>query len=402
MSIFDESRKLPDFQDILLKCLAGAPDRLGSTTAARQLLRLAYAGHRDLNWVLFERLSFEAVASAIESAELKEAKSLVLSIDTLQGDPTTLIQALSQLNDLNQVYFLQGPRRISDQDSTQLFLRISTDAEYSHLLRSKAIAFTHAFSAPLRHTCWFPVAEYRPPVETFPVQHMFVRHQIDASSNSKFRSSYFNLADALLKPERFAAGFLSYLCSIQTDQRLFSLSRAPSSLGNPSKNEIGPIIAGTFHLPAQTPAMADHFTGIHDLEPGGWTVIVSHNRHLNREVVEVNKRTKWGYPTQARFLRYAFIRAHRRISAHANPEEIQAEDVEVGGLVDFLRATASHADVTLIEKALEDTASTIATNQPGLDPGMRWLSALDEGEARVILNGLLADWAAAMGRKQVP
>ncbi|XXG95203.1 hypothetical protein Hte_001463 [Hypoxylon texense] len=400
-SIFDEPRKLHDFEDILLKCLAEAPERLGPTTAAGQLLRLAYAGHRDLNWVLFERLSFEAITSAIESTELKEAKSLALSIDTLQGDPRTLLQALSRTNNLHQIYFLQGPKRISYQDGMQLFLRISTDAEYSHLLRSKSMTFTHAFSAPLQHKSWLPAADYHLPFQIFPVQQMLVRHQIDASSNSKFRSSYFYLADALPKPERFAAGFLLYLCSIQTDQRLFSLSRAPSSLGNPSRSEIGPIIAEAFHLPAQTFAMPNQFTGIHDLEPGGWTVIVSHDRHLNREVVEVNKRTKWGYPEQARFLRYAFIRAHKRISANANPEEIQAGDVEVGGLVDFLRATAAHVDVTLVEKELEGTARVIAANQPSLDPGMRWLSALDEGEARVILNGLLADWAATLSRKQV-
>ncbi|KAI1771428.1 hypothetical protein F4818DRAFT_429074 [Hypoxylon cercidicola] len=398
MSIFDESRKLPDFQDILLRYLGEAPDRLGSTPVAGHLLRLAYAGHRDLNWVLFRQLSFEVVAAAVESAELKEAKSLIICVDSLQGDHTTLLQALSRSNSLGQIYFLQGPKRTSDLGSVQLFLRISTDAEYSHLLRSKVMTFTHAFSAPLRHTSWFPAAGYRFPFETFPVQQMFVRHQIDASSNSKFRSGYFYLVDALLGPERFAAGFLLYLCSVQTDLRLFSLSRAPLSLGSPPRGEIGSIIAETFHLPAQNTATPDHSTGTRDLEPGGWTVVVSHDRHLSREAVEVNKRTHWGYPTQARFLRYAFVRAHRRISADAKPEGIQAEDVEVGGLMDFLRATAPHIDATLIERALDDTARIIATSQPSLDPGMRWLSVLDEGEARVILNGLLAEWTAALGR----
>lgn len=369
------------------------PERLGSGPTTVQLLRLAYAGHRDLNWVLFKKLSFEAVASAIESAELKEATSLSLCIDDLLGAPTTLIQTLSRLDSLHRIYFLQEPERTDDQDSRQLFLRIFTDAEYSHLLESKVITFTHAFSAPLQHTSWLSAAEYRLVANVFPVQQMFVRHQIDVASNSEFRSDYFYLVDAVLKPEHFATGFLLYLCSIKTDRHLFSLSRAPSSLGSPPKGDIGPILAETFDLPDQSTTTRKS-PGIRDLEPGCWTVLVSHERHLNREMVEVNKRTKWGYPTQARFLRYAFVRARRHIFANAPPEEIQLEDIEVGGLVDFLRATASHIDVTLIEKALEDTARVVATNQPSLDPGMSWLSVLEDDEVRVILKGLLANKAA--------
>ncbi|KAI0456769.1 hypothetical protein F5B21DRAFT_522114 [Xylaria acuta] len=153
MSIFDQPRQLPCFQTVLLRCLGKAPGRLGSTIAAGQLLRLAYAGHRDLHWTPFKRLSFEAVASAIESPELKGAKSLSLCIDDLQGSPTSLLRALSRLDGLRRVCFFQGPSRTSDDKSKQLFLLISTDAKYSHLLESKAMTFTHTFSAPFQH--WF-------------------------------------------------------------------------------------------------------------------------------------------------------------------------------------------------------------------------------------------------------
>lgn len=91
----NEHRSLPYFQRELLRSLKKSSYNLGPTKASRQLLRLAYAGHSHLNWVAFDKITYEGIAAAAESEELKDACALRLCIDNIGGNPHILIAALS-------------------------------------------------------------------------------------------------------------------------------------------------------------------------------------------------------------------------------------------------------------------------------------------------------------------
>ena len=87
---------------------------------------------------------------------------------------------------------------------------------------------------------------------------MFVRHQITGSgpTNPVFSPNHFYLGDALLKPERFAAGFIQYLRSLVTgdgemEMQLYSFACAPSTLTDMSGKEVIPIPAENFTIPVR-------------------------------------------------------------------------------------------------------------------------------------------------------
>lgn len=110
MSIFDDVRTIPDFQDLLWRNLAQHPARLGSTRAAAQLIRLACAGQEHLG-LEQHSLSVEAVSAALGGPEMGKLTSSSLCIDSIQGKPAQLIDVLSQANTLRKLYFLQSPTR---------------------------------------------------------------------------------------------------------------------------------------------------------------------------------------------------------------------------------------------------------------------------------------------------
>ncbi|KAJ3520300.1 hypothetical protein NM208_g13764 [Fusarium decemcellulare] len=104
---------------------------------------------------------------------------------------------------------------------------------------------------------------------------------------------------------------------------------------------------------------------------------------LNPEAVRREKKYPWGYPTEAIFSRYAFIRARRRMRAehlqgHADMSTLLLDTLVgpayldiVGGLHDFLLETAPHIDNSLVQKLLDETESDLGKrNQPSLAPGM--------------------------------
>jgi hypothetical protein len=104
MSIFDQPRSLYGFQSRLLSHLHEHPERLGSSCAAGQLLSIAYTDHQHLNFVPYT-LTSQSLAMALQSKELRTAKSISLWHSFADHDETTaLFVALSNSTSLEQIY----------------------------------------------------------------------------------------------------------------------------------------------------------------------------------------------------------------------------------------------------------------------------------------------------------
>ncbi|KAI0400577.1 hypothetical protein F4802DRAFT_477583 [Xylaria palmicola] len=411
----------PEFQSRLLSDLRKAPLALDGPDSFIETLRLAYAGQSHLNWVSYGNLTYERIAVALQSDQLKGATVLSLCIDNIAGSPDALFDVLVHCKLIHEISFLQQPTRESDELCSQLFTHICASPSGSALLQERNIFLTCAYSAPLQRRAWFPdIASRRidhawnftPPVHAFPVQHMFVRQQFVASEDPKvFRPCYFFLGDALLDAERFAIGFLEYCCSVLTDSHLFSFSSCPPTLASRRRHNspgmrISPIAAENLAIPRRinvVPTSGKQVSGtqfefwplVRDFEPGGWTVLVSHEWYVSPEVDRRQPRPALGYEAEVPFIRYAFVRTRQRINAndetiHSSTliEERSGPDyVEViGGLVEFLQDTVTLDDSSIIIELIEDATKVLKDRWPtGLGPGMSHLSVLDESDARTVL-----------------
>ncbi|KAM0321649.1 hypothetical protein ACHAQA_010005 [Verticillium albo-atrum] len=364
----------PNFQTHLQKRLLEDSENLRPFGASAQLLPLAYAGRRHLDLAALRNLTYEHVANTLDSAELSDTRALSICIDTMEGSLTPLLESVARHKSIRDVCFLQGPSRISDDRSAEVFSQICSSPLGSAILSSRNLFVTCAFSAPLRRAVWLrdpkTGARLVPPAlrSVFPVQHMFVRQQFipeeqvepqdfrdweadqdedegddeeedeqDHSGNPTFRPCHFFLGDALLKPEPFVRGFLQYCLSGLEDDRLVSfaatkLSPSIDTQGNP----ISPLPAENLAIreilsvqsSSQATSTADsdvtqpteeNWPPPSPLEPGSWVVVVSNEWYTTRKRRESRRRyLSWGYSGDSRIgvpiVRYAFLRARRRIS----------------------------------------------------------------------------------------
>lgn len=276
-----------------------------------------------------------------------------------------------------------------------------------------------AHSASLRKAFWLPTTNYSPPVHAFPVQQMFVRHQLATTDATVFWPNHFYLGDTPLSPQHFAAGFLLFLRSINTDVPLLTLASAPADLASPRRAAVSPLPAEVFSIPlrpfvTQQSPQAECWSEARDLVPGAWTVLVSQERHHDASAAAQNALDYHTRPTEARIIRYAFVRARDRVTfSDLSVAEIREEldlgpgkvDV-VGGLDEFLRATAGPGavvDAALVERRLEELVRDLA-ERPAHDParrlgqarlgtGMEWLSVLGRDEACDMLRDFFEDAA---------
>ncbi|PGH12455.1 hypothetical protein AJ79_04291 [Helicocarpus griseus UAMH5409] len=437
----DEYSNDPYFQDHLLRSLHRRPHDLSSSNSSTQLLRLVYAGRSHLNWVVYRNVSYESVAAAVGSEELSGAQALSLCIEELSGSPNVLFEALSRSDTLREICFLQSPEREKDTASCQLFAQLCASSYATSILQAKNVVLTCAYSAPLQKKLWLPYSSTRNNsnlvVDAFPVQHMFVRYQFADSAgrrNPKFWPVYFFLGDALLRPERFAVGFINYVCSLLTDRHLFSFAASPSSLVAYNQRSpgiaISPISAENFAIPGRCRVVTTTSTTtdmvdapetqvecwplVRVLQQNGWAILVSHEWYTDPKVHRGQWRPKWmewGYDAEAPFLRYAFIRVRRRIefsranNAAASSERllelVRPENVEVvGGLEEFLQQTAPDVDARLLDRPLKNVEQTIRGRwETKLPRGREYLSVLKESEARQILQDFLED--ATFGRENL-
>ncbi|KAJ8130760.1 hypothetical protein O1611_g2869 [Lasiodiplodia mahajangana] len=405
-SNIQQSTRHPEFQARLLEVLREDPLILSDSRTSTELLQLAYAGHSHLNWASYGNLSYESVAAAIRSNKLDDANALSLCIDRMSGSADVLFDTLLLSKSIQEINFLQSPMRDNDELGSQLFSQICASPSGSSLLRERKVLSSCAYSAPLQRKCWLPDMEnrrtqsalaYSPPVNAFPVQHMFVRQQFVSSRNPKtFRPCYFFLGDALLDPERFAIGFLEYCRSVITDDDLLSFSCCPPTLPAYKKNHpgmrISPIASENFSIPRRCDVVStdnsivpdtqvECWPMVRDLEPGGWPA--------------------FGYESEVPFVRYAFLRARKHIdindetctSTSLLDEMVGPSSMEVvGGLAEFLRETAALDEVPLVNRLLADTNKVLVDRWPtGLGPGMIRLSTLEEGQARAIFRDFIGN-----------
>ncbi|KAI1412125.1 hypothetical protein F5Y13DRAFT_47659 [Hypoxylon sp. FL1857] len=340
-------------------------------------------------------LSAESISATLGGPGMDKVRSISLCIDSIQSTPAQLIDVLSRVDTLREIYLLQSPTRESDALSVEFFEEL---ASRPHVLSRVNVMLAGAYSAALRQKFWLPTVSKRAnavqlaPLEVFPVQQILVRHQINAYRHIKLDHDYVYLGDGLLKPERFAAGFLLYLSTLQpgpddtfnSKAQLFSFSSAPASLAaDPlSAAQVSPVLAESFALPIWLPRHdARYWPRVRELVPGGWTVIISQEIH----------RSSGSY-----YIRYAFIRPRHQpiIIDDPPPEPLSLEGLEIVGLKEFLNITAPEVDPVLIDRRLHDVAEKLASGiqyWSPLPPDVEPLSVLNLEEAAEILPEFLKD-----------
>lgn len=421
VSLINKLRALPDFQLIFCQHLREQfvkKDPLPPKLLGR-LLGFAFDSQLTLSWVLLRGLSTDAIATALEMPQLKEANSISLCIDNIHGTPKQLLEALSLSPSLRELYLLQEPSRETDNASTELFLELLAT---SHLdpLRYK-IVLSGPFSSSLSKKFWLPTADLKLNFRVFPIQHMFVRHVHTGPDSAVSFPNHLYLGDAMLKPERFAAGFLQYLRSLITgdleiNPQLYSFACAPSSLVDMSCKEVSPIPAENFTIPVEClkqdiaqklvaglPTELDEdstlpecWPKVRDLASGSWVVLVSKEEYRDRHALETRDWNAWPrQSTQASYLKYAFVRLKTQILAKNVPASVGPEAIEVMSLKGFLKVTAREVNPELVDQRLRDLELYIfsAPNQVPLGPGLEWLSVLEPHEAGTILKDFLEDAA---------
>ncbi|PVH78319.1 hypothetical protein DL98DRAFT_635745 [Cadophora sp. DSE1049] len=407
MSIFDDVRNIPNFQEMLRRNLLQSPAKFGKTRSAGQLVHLAFTDKDHLSLETLDGIATEALSAALKVAEMPNIRSVSICIESILDPSIELLDVIERSENLTEICFLSKPERESDILSTQLFEALATRP---HLFSRIKFTFAGAYSAALRKQCWLPsIPEWSiteksiddpsypvqvAPLDVFPIQQVRVRCQIGTHSSPKFSYQCIPVADGLLKPERFAAGFLLFLRSLSStqidgcnqDALIFSFSSAPSSLsGDPLLSvEISPILAESFSV--------DHEAGprMRDLVPGGWTVIVS---------LEMLQGAAWLF-----FIRYAFIRTtKKRIVIGDSSRELPGlDEYEVVDLEGFLALTAPEVDTSSLDELLSDVGEkNNRWYDRVLPPDMKTISLLPKAEAVDMLLEFLDDAQKQNERERV-
>jgi hypothetical protein len=376
-----------------------------------KLLGVAFEAQKHLDWVLFKELSTDEISAALKLPELSEATSISLCIDTIHGTHKELLQALSLSTSLRELYFFQKPTRTSDKASAELFLELLSTS-YQHLLECK-ILISGPFSRSLNRRFWLPTTNYTPNTKAFPIENMFVRSQLEGTN--KYSPEHFYLGDALLKPERFAAGFLQYFRYMAWGKQLYSFACAPSTLADMSRKEISSIPVENSAIPVR-PIKRDVerkiFAGlpteravnallppcwpkVRNLVAGSWVVLVSKELYRDLEGAERQDLNVYPWPSfKSSYFRYAFVRLKMQISLeNIGLENLEPDMMEVVGLKQFLQATAPEVDPNLVNQRLKELEAYIssAPKQIPLGAGLDWVSVLKPDEACVILKDFLED-----------
>ncbi|KAK6827465.1 hypothetical protein PG987_010806 [Apiospora arundinis] len=372
VTILNEVRDLPGFTDSLRNNLLQNSDRIGNTPAAGRLLRLAFVQNGHLGLEGLKNVPAQGIGVALDDGPQTGVPqtdgpitSLSLCLDCVRGTPAQLAHSLSQAPDtLREVCLLQRPSRDTGALDAQLFIEL---AARPPILSRVNFTFAGAYSAALRKRLWLPTSSNNTPLDIFPVQQIFVRHY--ETTNSKYDTLYFG--DGLLKPERFAAGFLAWLPGLEwgrfgsydseDNHTTFGFSSAPASLtADPmSSAPVSPIMCENLSL------LGDSSTGrepgcyprARDLDPGGWTVLQCP-------------------------LHYAFVRARGQpISVEDPPTAaLGPERLEVVGLEGFLAATAPHVNLGVLDARLDTIRSVPVMGQ--VEAATILLECLDAARAR--------------------
>ncbi|KAK7972343.1 hypothetical protein PG988_006477 [Apiospora saccharicola] len=290
ITILNEVRSLPGFADSLRQNLLQNSDKLGNTRAAGRLLRIAFAQNGHLGLEGLRNVPAVGISAALEDGPQTGVPqgdgpitSLSLCLDCVRGTPAQLADALSHAPEtLREVCLLQSPSVDTGALSAQVFIEL---AARPPVLSRISVMFAGAYSAALRKRFWLPTSPNPTPLDIFPVQQIFTRH---GRTDPKYDIQY--LGDGLLKPERFAAGLLAWLPGLEWgrdgyysadgNESSFAFPGAPASLASDpaSSAPMSPILCENLSLPRSF--SAGHYepwcsSRARDLDPGGWTVLVS-------------------------------------------------------------------------------------------------------------------------------
>ncbi|KAF2993710.1 hypothetical protein E8E14_002011 [Neopestalotiopsis sp. 37M] len=376
VSAFDKVRSLPGFQTLLQQNLLELSNKFGNTRSSGRLFRLAFAQNGHLGLEQMKSISAESISAALDDwpGMNDTITSLSLCINSVQGStPAQFADAISRTRPLRQICLLTNPTRESDALSVEFFAVLAARPE---ILSCTNIMFAGAFSAALRKRFWLPTHPSLTPMNVYPVQQIFVRHERSHGRGSEFHYDCIHLADGLLKPERFAAGFLVWLSSLEWKEEwmfpeaapFFSFSTAPASLKSEPlfAAQVSPMLCENLALPFSMPDGTTCAPLARDLVLGdGWTVLVS------QDVLSGSSG-----PEQYR-IRYAFVRALSRTLKIDDPPHasLGPGDLEVLGLKEFLSATASDINPMTVDLRLQNTAQKIVAM--GSAQGVPWPTDVD-------------------------
>ncbi|KAI0206131.1 hypothetical protein F4808DRAFT_408971 [Astrocystis sublimbata] len=392
MSLFDEPRRLPNFKKVLRRVLQERSANLGNFHSTAQLIALAFEGETSLDLIRYGGLSVQTISSALEMAELCQIKTLSVCVDFLSSSPVELALMISRLS-LSEIYLLQSATRESDEPSIQTLLELFQCADMSAY--PSKLFVSGVYSAALRRHAWLPELR-KVPESLSPVQYIFERIQMNAIGRPR---KYWDLnthfiGDGLLNPLPFTSGLLNWIKEPDID--LFGLAAGPPTLqdDDTSRIEMTPIPTGII---ADDP--------VEGLSPiirvcfrrGSWHVLLSREKHWDRETDERNVRTGgWEQPVFT-YVRLAFIKILNDACVEAvdtGTTYVGKEDVSVHGLKEFLDTTASVVDSAVIEKRLEETGEYLAhkPDQGRRPDGLEVIAVMSEDEALEMLNETLKSY----------
>ena len=427
-----------NYKQVLRRHLQEQCQNIGHLRSTGQLLGLALANEPHLNLAPFTKLSALSISAAIETAPVPPT-SISLTIDTLLDPPTSIIDVLAAHPTLKAVYLLQQPARTSDHPSTTFFLALASHPSNT-LARLTKLHISGAYSAPLRKEFFLPPSlSYQPPITIYPVLHLFTRHQAQTGSvhnpdpdpdTTSFWPNHLYLGDALLRPERFAAGFLLYLRSLLTcthtgnrSGSLFSFACAPPNLSSDQKTrvEVGPIPGENFAIPVRPQVWTtdeeenrkrEFWPAVRDLVQGSWSVVVERRVWIDvGNKGEAGRGLSWMPDLKTAYVRYAFVRVkvggikledelERKEWNRKEERGIREGEAEVTGLKGFLETTAPGVDLGLVNHRVDEFVKEMEgwPGQGALADGMEKLSVLGKEEARKMLGEFLSGCAEGSRR----
>ncbi|KAH7383137.1 hypothetical protein BKA64DRAFT_178636 [Cadophora sp. MPI-SDFR-AT-0126] len=406
ISMFDDVRKVPNFKEMLQRNLLQYSKRLGNTSSAGLLLRLAFEDGEHLSLERLEDISVEAISAAVNYPEIGTISSLSLCVSSIRDlSSTKLIEGLSRSEALREIYFMQSPFRKSDTPDVEFLKALSARPDFFSRVK---VMFAASYSAALRKNFWPPISsdglgtstnntvQAVPPLSIFPVQQMLISYRMGALGTT-YKTNSVYLGDALLRSERFAAGFLTYLHAfvpplredLNSSARLFNFSSAPASISASTLTsaEISPIPAESFALGDDK--LPDGIgPRIRDLAPDGWTVLVTSGKRWDPEVSSEEVSAYWNY------IRYAMVRPRGQIIRVDDPPSARPE-LEVIDLKEFLALTAPDMDLELVDRKLREIAeyrvSLYNHHQGVLSESVQPVDVLEHEEAADMLIACLRD-----------
>ncbi|KAI8623456.1 hypothetical protein F5Y19DRAFT_458393 [Xylariaceae sp. FL1651] len=396
LSLFDQPRRLPNFKNALQRVLQERSANIGQFHSTAQLIALAFEGETNLDLTRYRGLSVKTISSALEMAELCQIKTLSVCVDFLSSSPVELALMLSRLS-LSEIYLLQSATRESDELSIQTLLELFQCTDLA--VYPSKIFVSGVYSAALRCHAWLP-AECNVPELLSPIQYIFQRIQTNVRGRPRkywHWGSYY-IGDGLLNPLQFAAGLLNWLK--RPDFGLYRFASGPPTLqdDDTSRIEMTPIPADNI---ADNGGYKSSLPMRKRLLRGSSHVLISREKHWDRETHERNVRTGGWEATEFDYVRFAFVQILNDVGVQAATTAVspgfKREDVLVRGLKEFLGATASaegesiEVDPAIIEKRLEETGEYIAHQygQGRRPDGLEVVGVMSEDEVLEALNEML-------------